>query len=81
MKDTISEIKYLCNNTASKHSELIHNLFEKLVDRINDYTFDVGIALYEVENLLDIFNPAKKEDIKILEQLKEKLERLNTVRL
>lgn len=84
MKDTLKEIKDLDSQVyynMGKHSQLVIDLFERLTDDIVEETFNVGSTLYLVENTLEIFNPAKKEDIKILEQLKEKLELLNKITL
>lgn len=84
MKNTIQEIKDLESAiyyNMGKHSQLVIDLFEEITEDIEEDSFSVGATLYNLENVLDIFDPAKKEDIKVLEQLKEKLERLNRVTL
>lgn len=84
MTDTIQEIKDLETGiyyNMGKHSQLVIDLFEEVTEDIEEDSFSIGATLYNLENILDIFDPAKKEDIKVLEQLKEKLERLNRVTL
>lgn len=84
MKDTIDEIQGLdkeVNRSLGEYSQIIVDLFDDIAENIIDSNLNAGLTLYYVESLLDIFNPAKKEDIQILEQLKEKLERLIRVTL
>lgn len=79
MKDTIAEIKQLDSDiyyNMSKHSQFIIDYFERLTENIDEEMFNPGSELYHLENVLEIYNPAKKEDIEILEQLREKLNRL-----
>ena len=77
MKDTIEEIRQIGTSSKHLHSTIVANLFEKLLGDIFCDRFNETITLYDVENLLEVFDPAKKEDIEILEQLKEKLLKLN----
>lgn len=84
MKDTIQEIKQLDSDiyyNMGKHSQFIIDYFERLTENIDEEIFNAGAELYHLENVLEIYNPAKKEDIEILEQLKEKLNRLTRVSL
>lgn len=81
MKDTIQEIKDLNKKVGFGNSQIVIDLFEKTRDEILEGELDEMTTLYYVENLLEVFNPAKKEDIEILEQLQEKLNRLTRVSL
>jgi len=84
MKDTIQEIHDLEKHTYYNmvhHSQITIDLLGNLVDDILIDNFNVGSTLYHLENLLEVFNPALKKDIEILEQLKEKLNRLNKMSL
>lgn len=84
MKDTVKEIKNLdekLSNNSGRHSRIVLDIFDKLTSDIENDEFSAGSTLYDVENLLEVFNPAKKEDIEILEQLQEKLNRLTRVSL
>lgn len=82
MKDAVKEIQELETKVyynMGKHSQLVIDLFEEITEDIEENSFNAGATLYNLENVLEIFDPAKKDDIEALEQLKEKLERLNKV--
>ena len=82
MKDTVEEIKNLdiiVQNNLGFHSQIVINLFDDIAEDILDDKFNAGVVLYDVYNLLEVFSREKVKDIEILEQLKEKLERLNKV--
>jgi len=82
MKDTVKEIQELETKiyyNMGKHSQLVIDLFEEITEDIEEEDFSVGATLYRLYNILEIFDPAKKDDIEVLEQLKEKLERINKV--
>jgi len=84
MKDTVKEIQDLETKiyyNMGKHSQLVIDLFEEITEDIGEESFSAGATLYNLENILEIFDPAKKDDIEVLEQLKEKLERINKVTL
>jgi len=81
MKDTIAEIGELKAEIWYKseipYSDIVLDLFDDITNDIEDDKFNIGITLYKTYSLLSVFDPAKKDDIEVLEQLKEKLERLN----
>nr|DAI89594.1 MAG TPA: hypothetical protein [Caudoviricetes sp.] len=82
MKDTVEEIKNLdiiVQNNLGFHSQIVINLFDDIAEDILDDKFNAGVVLYDVYNLLEVFSREKVKDIEILEQLKEKLERINKV--
>ena len=82
MKDTVKEIEELALSLGTLpdyYSEILIDLFDEIAQSIKYNSFEARLVLYKVENLLDIFNPALKADIKLLEELKEKLERLNKI--
>lgn len=82
MKDTVKEILELDNEVyknMNNHSQFTMDFFEEVTYNIEEDKFNAGSTLYKLENILEIFDPAKKDDIEVLEQLKEKLERLNKV--
>lgn len=84
MKDTLKEIQTLTSSLGSLpdyYSDIVIDLFDKISQAIKYGEFDERTSLWEVENLLSVFNPALKKDIEILEQLKEKLYRLNKISL
>jgi len=84
MKDTIQEIQKLTSSLGELpdyYSDIVIDLFDSISQQIKYGEFYEKISLYEVENLLSVFNPALKKDIEILEQLKEKLNRLNKMSL
>lgn len=76
MKDSIKEIKIEFRE-SDKYSDIVNDLFVRLRFDIEENYFCEKNSLYKVESLLSIFNPAKKEDINILEQLRDKLLQLN----
>lgn len=85
MKDTIQEIgeikAEIWYKSTYPYSDVLLDLFDDITNDVEDDRFNVGVSLYRCISLLSVFDPAKKEDIKVLEQLKEKLERLNRVTL
>ena len=85
MKDTIQEIKDLHTDvwisSSIKYSDIVSDLFDDITNDIEDDKFNIGITLYKTYSLLSVFDPAKKDDIEVLEQLREKLERINKVTL
>ena len=76
MKDSIKELKIEFRE-SDKYSDIVNDLFSKLRFDIEENYFSERHSLYKVESLLSVFNPAKKEDIEILEQLRDKLLQLN----
>lgn len=76
MKDAIKELKTEFRE-SDKYSDIVNDLFTQLIFDIEEGYFIERHALYKVESLLSVFNPAKKEDINILEQLRDKLLQLN----
>lgn len=76
MKDSIKELKTEFKE-SDKYSDIVNDLFTQLIFDIEENYFSEKHSLYRVESLLSVFDPAKKEDIEILEQLRDKLLRLN----
>lgn len=85
MKDTIKEIgeikAEIWYKSSYPYSDVVLDLFDDITNDVEDDCFNARVALYRCISLLSVFDPAKKEDIVVLEQLKEKLERLNKVNL
>lgn len=81
MKDTVQEIKDLSKEVGFGYSQIVIDLFEKTREEITDGEFDEMTTLYYVLNLLEVFSREKVKDIEILEQLRDKLNRLTRVTL
>ena len=76
MKDSIKELKTEFRE-SDRYSDIVNDLFARLRFDIEENYFCEKNSLYKVESLLSVFDPAKKEDINILEQLRNKLLQLN----
>lgn len=84
MKDTVKEIEDLdkkVSDDCGRYSRIVVDLFDKITTDIFNNEFSAGSTLYDVENLLEVFSLEKVKDIEILEQLRDKLNRLTRVTL
>lgn len=83
MKDTIAEIGEIKAEIWYKskipYSDIVLDLFDDITNDVEDDKFNIGVYLYKTYSLLSVFDPEKKDDIEVLEKLKEKLERLNKI--
>jgi hypothetical protein len=75
LSQTVKEVSSKTFYEMEKYSQLVIDLVEEIEDANLDNAEERGALIYEIENVLEIIDPKRIDDIKVLSDLKLALRR------
>jgi len=71
----MEQISYEAYYNMQKYSQIVLDIISDIEDDYQEYSVeDVGSKQYEIMNLLEVINPERADDIRILKSLERFLE-------